>query len=215
MKRLDLGIVFGVVLVLAGALFMLETLGVLQGVETLFFAVLFAAAGAAFLYWFSTDREKWWALIPGFVLLGLAAVLAIEGLFRGDTGGLSGGVFLGSIGLGFLAVYLVKRDFWWALIPAGVMVTLGLVAATSNVAHGNLSGGLFFLGLAATFALLYFLPTAQGPQKWAAIPALILAAMGVLLLLEAVTSLSYVVPALLIVVGAYLLWRAFAHGKKA
>jgi hypothetical protein len=194
---------------------MLQTLGVLKGVESLFFAVLFAAAGAAFLYWFSTDREKWWALIPGFVLLGLAAVISIEGLFRGDTGGLSGGVFLGSIGLGFLAVYLVKRDFWWALIPAGVMVTLGVVAATSNVAHGNLSGGLFFLGLAATFGMLYFVPTVQGPQKWAAIPAIILAALGVLSLLESVANLSYILPAALIVVGAYLLWRAFAQGKKA
>jgi len=214
MKRLDLRIVFGIVLVVAGVLFMLQTLGVLKGVESLFFAVLFAAAGAAFLYWFTTDRKQWWALIPGFTLLGLAAVIAIEGLFRGRAGGLAGGVFLASIGLGFLAVYLVKRDFWWALIPAGVMITLGLVATLGD-SVGDASGGVFFLGLAATFGVLYFVPTKQGPQKWAAIPALILAALGLLLLLESVANLSYILPAALVVVGAYLLWRALVPGKKA
>jgi len=215
MKRLDLRMVFGIVLVVAGVLFMLQTLGVLKGAESLFFALLFAAAGAAFLYWFSQDRKQWWALIPGFVLLGLAAVIALETMPIGDTGSISGGVFLGSIGLGFLAVYLVKRDFWWALIPAGVMITLGLVAGFSGVAKGDASGGIFFLGLAATFGVLYFIPTAKGPQKWAAIPALILAALGLLLLLEAVVNLSYILPAALVVVGAYLLWRALVPGKKA
>ena len=215
MKRLDFRIVFGVVLVLAGVLFLLQKLGVLEGVESWFFALLFAAGGAAFLYWFITDRKQWWAIIPGFVLLGLAAVIAIETLPLEDTGSIGGGVFLASIGLAFLVIYLVKRDFWWALIPAGVMITLGLVAGFSGVAKGDASGGIFFLGLAATFGVLYFLPTAKGPQKWAAIPALILAAMGLLLLLESVANLSFILPAALIVVGAYLLWRALVSGKKA
>ena len=214
MKRLDFRIIFGVVLVLAGVIFMLDTLNILRGASGLIGALLFAAGGAAFLYFFMTHRDQWWAIIPGFVLLGLAAVIAIETLPLRDTGPISGGVFLGSIGLAFWAIYLLKRDFWWMLIPGGVMVTLALVAALSNVVGGDASGGIFFLGLAATFGGIYFIPTKDGQQKWAAIPALILGALGLLLLVGAVVSLKYAFPAVLILVGAYLLWRALVPGKK-
>ncbi|MBC7259722.1 MAG: hypothetical protein H5T65_10790 [Chloroflexi bacterium] len=208
MKRLDVRLVFGAVLVLAGLLFLLDNLGVLAGAGDLFWAALFAVGGAAFLYRYATDRMHWWALIPGFTLLGLAAVIALEALPLGDTGAISGGIFLGAIGLAFWAIYLTRRDFWWALIPGGVLVTLGVVAALAEKAQGEAVGGIFFLGLAATFGGLYFLPTPQGRQTWAAIPAVILGAMGVFLLVGAAVSLSYVLPAALILAGLVLLWRA-------
>ncbi len=208
MKRWDLRLVFGAILVLSGVLFLLDNLGVLKGAGDLFWAVLFAAAGGAFLYRFATDRVHWWALIPGFTLLGLAAVIALETLPLGDTGAISGGLFLAAIGAGFWAIYLTRRDFWWALIPGGVLVTLGAVAALGDKVNGEAVGGIFFLGLAATFGGLCFLPTAQGRQTWAAIPAGILGVMGVALLAGAAVGLSYILPAALILVGLYLLWRA-------
>lgn len=208
MKRWDLRVVFGAILVLCGVLFLLDNLGVLRGAGDLFWAVLFAAAGGAFLYRFATDRAHWWALIPGFTLLGLAAVSALALLPLGDTGAISGGLFLASIGVAFWAIYLTRRDFWWALIPGGVLVTLAVVAAMGDKAQGELVGGIFFLGLAATFGGLYFLPTPQGQQKWAAIPAVILGIMGVALVAGAAVSMAYLLPAALIVIGLYLLWRA-------
>lgn len=208
MKRWDLRLVFGAILVLSGVLFLLDSLGVLEGAGGLFWAVLFAVVGGAFLYGFAADRQHWWALIPGFTLLGLAAVIAVEALPLGDTGGIGGGLFLAAMGAGFWAIYLTRRDFWWALIPGGVLVTLGLVAAVGDRVQGEAVGGIFFLGLAATFGGLYFLPTAQGRQTWAAIPAAILGVMGVALLAGAAVGLSYILPAALILVGLYLLWRA-------
>lgn len=214
MKRWDLRLVFGAILVLSGVLFLLDNLGILRGAGSLFWAVLFAAAGGAFLYRFATDRQHWWALIPGFTLLGLAAVLALESLPLGDTGAISGGLFLAAIGAGFWAIYLTRRDFWWALIPGGVLVTLGLVAAVGDKVQGEVIGGIFFLGLAATFGGLYYLPTPQGRQTWAAIPAVILGILGVGLVAGAAVSMSYILPAALILVGLYLLWRAIAPARK-
>jgi hypothetical protein len=211
-KRLDYRIIFGVLLVLVGVFTLLETLSIVKGVGGLIGALLFAAGGAAFLYFFMTHRDQWWAIIPGFVLLGLAAVIAIETLPLRDTGPISGGVFLGSIGLAFWAIYLLKRDYWWALIPGGVLITLALVAALSNTVTGNASGGIFFLGLGATFGGIYFLPTADGRQKWAAVPALILGAIGLLMILGSVVNLSYVLPVALILAGAYFLLRALRRG---
>lgn len=208
MKRWDPRLVFGAILVLSGVLFLLDNLGVLKGAGDLFWAVLFAVAGGAFLYRFAIYREHWWALIPGFTLLGLATVVALETLPLGETGAISGGLFLASIGAAFWAIYLTRRDFWWALIPGGVMVTLGVVAALGDEAKGEAVGGIFFLGLAATFGGLYFLPTAQGRQTWAAIPAAILGVMGVALLAGAAVGMAYILPAALIVIGLYLLWRA-------
>ncbi len=208
MKRWDLRVVFGAILVLSGVLFLLDNLGVLKGAGDLFWAVLFAVAGGAFICRFATDRQHWWALIPGFTLLGLATVLALELLPLGDTGAISGGLFLASIGAAFWAIYLTRRDFWWALIPGGVLVTLGVVAAIGEKVKGEAVGGIFFLGLAATFGGLWALPMTQGRQTWAAIPAVILGIMGVALLAGAAVGLSYVLPAALIIVGLYLLWRA-------
>lgn len=215
MKRLDLRLVFGAILVLSGVLFLLDNLGVLKGAGDLFWAVLFAVAGGAFLYRFATDRQHWWALIPGFTLLGLAAVIVVESLPLGDTGALSGGLLLAAIGAGFWAIYLTRRDFWWALIPGGVLVTLGVMAALGDKVQGEAVGGIFFLGLAATFGGVYYLPTAQGRQTWAAIPAVILGVMGVALLAGAAVGLSYILPVALIIVGLYLLWRALAPRASA
>ena len=44
-------------------------------------------------------------------------------------------MFLGTIGLSFWVIYLTRRDFWWAVIPGGALMTLALVAGAR--AHGT------------------------------------------------------------------------------
>jgi len=209
MKRIDVRLVVGVFLVLVGVLAFLQTMGVVGNAMGLFWALVFAAAGAVFVYVFFTDRAQWWPIIPGFTLLGLGLLIALSLLFPYWGGEVGGAIFLASIGLAFLAIYYLRRDFWWAVIPGGVLVTLAVVAGISPVMDGTAVGGVFFVGLALTFGSLYFLPAAQGQQKWAIIPAIVLLALGALLLVEAVSNLSYALPVVLILAGGYLLWRAF------
>jgi hypothetical protein len=191
-------------LVILGLLFLLQNFGFLGGLEGLVWVVLFGLGGLIFLYVFATNREQWWAVIPGFTLLGLAALIGL-----GDRlGALGGALFLGAIGLSFWVIYFVRRDFWWAVIPGGVLMTLAAVAALSDLLPDRAAGGIFFLGLAATFFLVYLLPTTDGRMKWALIPAGVLAVLGVLVFLSLGGIFNYLWALLLIAAGVYLLTRS-------
>jgi hypothetical protein len=89
------------------------------------------------------------------------------------------------------------------------MLTLAAVAGVSQATSGLGTGGLFFLGLGATFGLVYLLPTAKGRMKWALIPAAVLLIFGALLAASEAEVLKYVGPAVLVVAGLYLVYRAF------
>lgn len=196
-------IILGALLVVAGLVFLAQNLGLLGSMENLIWVVLFGLGGLAFLYVFAANREQWWAIIPGFTLLGLAALIG----FGESLGALGGAFFLGAIGLAFWVIYALRRDFWWAIIPAGALTTLAVVAAIADTLDGMVVGGLFFLGLAATFALVYLLPNPEGRAKWALIPAGILGVMGLLLILSLGNLFNYVMPAALILFGIVLVGR--------
>lgn len=196
-------IILGALLVIIGLVFLAQNFGLFGGLENLIWVVLFGAGGLAFLYVFAVNRENWWAIIPGFTLLGLAALIGL-----GDRlGALGGALFLGAIGLAFWVIYVLRRDFWWAIIPAGALTTLAVVAATADRVDGMVVGGFLFLGLAATFGLLYLLPTPEGRMKWALIPAGILGIMGLLMILSLGGVINYVVPIALILLGLAVVGR--------
>lgn len=201
---------WGAALILAGGLLLLQSLDVLPGAAILW-PVLFATAGAGFLYAFFRDPDSWWAAIPGFTLLGLTAAAAWDGLGPG-TDELGGAMFLGGMGLGFVATYLARRENWWAVIPGGALLTLALVSGLSASLGQAAEGVVLFLGLAVTFGLLAVLPTPEGRMRWPIIPAAVLATIGVLVSAGATTVLDLVWPVALILAGLYLVFRAFGPG---
>ncbi len=207
MKRLDVGAGIGLLLVAVGALLLLQTLDILVFDWALVWALLFAAGGVVFLVAFARSRDQWWALIPGFTMLSLGAMIAVGTILPGAGGGWMGSVFLGGISLGFWAVYLSQRSQWWAVIPAGTLLTLALVAGLSEVLPGLAVGGVFFLGLAATFAVVAAVPTAQGRQSWAVYPAAVLGVIGLIITAAGTQLLPYVLAAALIVGGLLLMLR--------
>jgi hypothetical protein len=194
----------GALLVALGVLFLLQNFGIFGSIGNFIWLVLFGAGGLAFLYVFAVNQEQWWAVIPGFVLLGLAALIG----FGEQLGSWAPGLFLGSIGLAFWVIFFVRRDYWWALIPAGTLTTLAVVAVLADQIDGTAVGGVLFLGLAATFGLVYVLTGQESRQRWALIPAAILGILGVLLTLSLGGLINYVWALALIGVGVYLLKRA-------
>lgn len=194
----------GALLVAFGVLFLLQNFGLFGSITNMIWLLLFGAAGLTFLFVFASNREQWWAVIPGFVLLGLAVLIG----FGDRLGAWGGALFLGSIGLAFWVIYAVRREFWWALIPAGTLTTLAVVASLADRAEGMATGGIFFLGLAATFGLVYLLTAGEDRQRWAMIPAGILAAIGLLLTLSLGGLVNYVWAVALIVAGVILLARS-------
>src|SRR6266542_610042 len=146
MRRYDARLIWGLVLVAGGILFLLQNIGLLP-FGGYVWAITFATAGGIFLAYFFNNRANWWAIIPGLTLLGIGLIIALALLAPGQTGAWAGGVFLGMIGLAFWIVYLTNRAYWWAIIPGGVLVTLAVVAAGSALFDSMALGGLFFIGL--------------------------------------------------------------------
>ncbi len=212
MKRFDartVNTVGAILLIVVGILLLLQNFGILGGVVALIWSLIFAAGGLIFLYMFLTNRANWWAIISGFTLLGLAALIALDQFLPRVGDALGGTIFLGGIGLAFWVVYFLNREHWWAVIPGGVMFTVALIAGLDSVFEGAEMSGVLFLGLGLTFGLLSLLPTPQGRMRWALIPAAVLLVMGLLITAATTGILDYLWPAALIVVGLYLLFRMF------
>jgi hypothetical protein len=151
-----------------------------------------------------SNKANWWAAIPGVILVGLGTVTGLALLVPNLQDEIPGAIFLGSIGIAFLLVYLVARQNWWAIIPAGVMLSLAVTTFVSPF-NGQVAGGVFLIGLAITFALLWWIPSIK--MTWAWIPALVLAVVGVFVAASGV-AWDYIWPAALIIVGVYFIYRA-------
>lgn len=96
MRRLDWRIVVGILLILAGALSLLEKVGVIPPGINVFGVIIGLGGGAAFLYLFlKNPRAQWWAALPAFTLLGLGTAGFLPE-------GLDGVAFLGGDRSGFL-----------------------------------------------------------------------------------------------------------------
>lgn len=207
MERVPWRVVGGVLLVLVGALLLLQQLNIFTFVWDLAWTVLFLAGSFVFLSLYVGRPDNWWAAIPGMALLGLGAVIGLSILGLDNV--LGGSVFLGALALGFGLVYLRDRRHWWAVIPGGVLLTLALVAGIDQIFPAVETGGLFFLGLALTFLLVYLVPVSGERMTWALIPAAVLFVIGVIVTMATSSLLRLVWPAVLIVVGLYLVYRAF------
>ena len=192
-------------LIAVGVLFLLQNFGFLT-FSDLVWPILFGAGGLVFLFVFATDQEQWWALIPGFTLLGLGALIA----FGDQLGSLGAALFLGSIGLSFAVIYLIRRgDFWWAIIPGGVLLSLALMIALEPYLPGAATPAILFLGMGVTFGLVYLVSLSRERMTWALFPAGILGAMGIMWFLSLGGLVNYVWAIGLIVAGAVMLLRAF------
>ncbi len=201
--------IWGVALIVMGVFFLAQQLGLFGRLQFPFWALAFGLLGLIFLFTFITDRRQWWSLIPGFILLGLALVIVNE-QNEFIPAQQAGALFLLSIGLPFLLIYLIDRRMWWALIPGGVLSVLALI---TFLAGRDLSGqaiaAILFFGLAIVFALVRFTTRSNPYMGWATWVAILLAAIGALLLIAGPQAASLVGPAILIGLGVFLLVRNY------
>lgn len=170
---------------------------------------LLLGLGLAFIITYLLYKQYWWALIPGVILSGIGASVTVAALLPETSGNWVAFFILGAIGLAFLLVYLVDRHHWWALIPGGVMVSVGALVLTGEVAY-------MFLGMAATFALVALL--AGKENWWAWIPCGVLATMGMAFLFFSTSAGAigkFFFPALLIVFGVVAILQVIWPKKSA
>jgi len=214
MKLFQSRAIWGILLIVVGVLLLLQAVGVLPAAN-LIWPIIFGAVGLAFLYHFLTDRANWWPIIPGFALLGLAALMLWEQFAPEPVKDWGAMFFMGGLGLAFWAIYLTNRENWWAVIPGGALLTIALVIGLSATLEGVETGGVFFLGMGLTFGLLALLPTTEGRMRWPLIPAGVLLAMGLLVTAAAAELLKYVGPAALVLVGLCMIVRVLVPRRGA
>jgi hypothetical protein len=204
--RVFMSLIGGLLLIAAGVVFLLDNLGIIMLDWELLVGPMFGVGGLIFLLVFILNTDHWWALIPGFVLMGIGVIIFMD-QYQEATADLWGGaVFLGMLGLAFVLIYITHRNHWWSIIPGGVLLTLAGITLIPE--GGVLTGGIFFLGLAVTFGLVYILPKPAGRLTWAVFPAVVLLLISVLVFLGVTDLIDFIWPAALLVGGTYILYRA-------
>jgi hypothetical protein len=206
LKLLESRIFWGVVLIIGGVLFLLQSLFGIQ-LGGLFWSIVFVLGGLFFLSVFFANRANWWAIIPGFTLIGISATIVTGELFPSLAGTRGGSFVLGAIGLSFLVIYLLNREFWWAIIPSGVLLTLAIVISLESLLTDTGFVSLFFLGMALTFAIVALVPNPEGRMQWPWIPAGILGLMGIIFGAFSGEFMVYLVPLALILGGGILIFQ--------
>lgn len=206
MKWLASRTLWGILLILGGVLFLLDNLNIITFGD-IFWGFVLGIGGVGFLSVYFSDRQHWWALIPGMTLLAVAVVVFLSILLPAVENLLGGAIVLGGIALSFILIYLINQEHWWAIIPGGVLTTLALITLLDEAFTGIETGGILFLGLGLTFALVAILPNPHGQMRWAYIPAGILFLMGLLIMATATQLINYLWPVALILVGLYFVFR--------
>ncbi len=207
--------IWGLSLIALGVFFLLYQLGRFGAAQFPLMMLPFGFLALMFLLTFISNPRQWWALIPGSILLGLTLLIFNEqNHFLTDAQ--SGALFLFSIGLPFLLIYLIDRRMWWALIPGGVLSTIAVIVllAGQQVSGQGIAAALFF-GLAIVFALVRVATRSNPWMGWATWVAVILAGIGALVLITGPQAASLVGPVVLIGLGGFLLGRALLGRSRA
>ncbi|MEE9512956.1 MAG: hypothetical protein V3V46_02670 [Anaerolineales bacterium] len=188
----------------AGLLALVE-LNVLDG--EFLAAYVLSAIALPFLVVYLQNRAQWWSLIPAYVLLAVAAMILLgETVLLPAT--FEATFVLTAIALPFLVVYLRNRAQWWPLIPAYVLLSIAVMIPLDELGVLNdfLVPAYVMFVIAIPFFVVYF----RNPKQWwPLIPGGIMAAIGLSFLLA--EAFQYVFPALVILVGFWVLIRSFTR----
>jgi len=202
-------LVWGGLLIFFGVITLLETFTDLTAWT---WVALLAAAGLGVFAVYLTDRSDWGLLIPAYVLWAIAGLIALVtlGILLGEF---IATYVLVAIALPFLVAFLRDRTNWGLLVPAYVLLAVGVMVGLIGV--GLLDDLLIPAYVMFAIAIPFFVAYARDPQQWwALIPGGIMAFIGLSFLI-AEAAAQYVVPVVLIIAGAWILVRMLIRGEPA
>ena len=168
--------------------------------------------GLSFLVVYLNNRTRTWALLVAYILgvLSIAPAMASGG----ETAAYYGPVFLFAVALPFFIIYFRGADKWWAIIPAGVLTTVSIIAALAIAGfirdenQGGYANAILMFGLAVTFAVVWL----RHAKAWAKVVTIVLAALAVASIFFATYS-EILWPVAIILAGGYLLFTALRTKK--
>lgn len=201
-------LVLGGILMLVGVLAFID---VFVDLSPWVWVILFAAAGVGALAVYLTDRSDWSLLIPAYVMLAIALLIALaeSQILRGEAVAV---FVLIVIALPFLVVFLRNRSQWWALIPAYVLAAVALMIGLQEI--GILSDAVTAPYVLAAIAIPFFVVFARNRRQWwFLIPAGVLTIVALSLLIAEDVG-GYVGPVILVVVGIVIVARLLTRGRR-
>ena len=199
----------GIMLFLAMVTLLVDNVGG-EWIGTMFLFLI----GLAFFAVYMNNRSRSWALLVAYIMFVLSLAPAMAS-FGGDVPAYYGAIFLFAVALPFFIIYFRSEDNWWAIIPAGSLTVLAVIAggAVAGWINGDTQGGyttaFLMVGLAATFAVVWL----RNAKPWAKGVTIVLAALTVAsVFFAAYTELFW--PVAFIISGAYLLFTAMRPKKE-
>lgn len=162
----------------------------------------------SFLVVYLNNRTRQWALLVAYILFVLSIAPAMAS-FGGDVPAYFGVIFLLAVALPFFILYFRDEKNWWAIIPAGVLTVLAVIAGAAiagwieDGTEGGFANAFLMGGLAATFAVVWL----RHAKPWAKVVTIILAALAVASVFFA-SSTEIFWPVAIILAGGYLLYTA-------
>jgi len=213
MKRTQDGLIWGVLLVVAGVFLLLRSSGWLVelNLSAWLTSLAMLVVGAAFVSVYVVRRGHWWPTMVGAALIGMGLMLALIEL--GMPGRYAIGGLLLSLAVAFANLFWLQKDQnWWALIPSGVLVLTTAISVASESVDGARIAALLFLGLSAVFWALFLFGR---ELTWARIPALSLLSLGVVVYVVAADRghLVRYWPLLLVALGVFLVLRTVRRSR--
>lgn len=198
-------LVWGILLVVFGVVWLVEQFTDLTAWG---WVALLAAAGLGVFGIYLTDRSEWGLLIPAYVLWAVAGLIALVTLnvLRDES---VATYVLAAIALPFLVAFLRDRRRWGLLIPAYVLLAVGVMIVLTE--QRVLSDLLIPAYVLFVIAIPFFVVYARDPKQWwPLIPGGIMAVIGLSFLI-AEAAVQYVGPAVLVLVGVWILVRQFTR----
>jgi len=200
------GLITGLPLILMGVGLLLSTFN--ESWEGLVGIGFLLGLGLGFIITYLIKRPFWWALIPGVILSGIAVSSLLQMFLPGQTANLGSFIVLASIGLAFVLVFVSDRTKWWAIFPAGALLSIAALVVFDNVAY-------LFIGLGITFALVPLLVGREHNWGWIVSAVMMLLGMGFLFFSPATESVSrFFFPVLLIVLGVAAIIQVLLPKKR-
>lgn len=217
MKRQETSLVVGGMLIFFGIVLQMGSLNLFAPFDDLIWGWLFVLGGSIFLSIPLRTPDRWWGFIPGFALVSLG-IIELDWFAPAFGNQWGGTLFLCGLSLGFWAIYFVRRA-WWAIIPGGILVTLGTLAGLGSFVAENYAGAILFAGIGLTFVVVALAPPHDPHRTWAFIPAAGGFVVSALILTATVEMLNVFWPLVLIGSGLIVLYRALLpsteHKKEA
>lgn len=197
---------FALILIATGVLVLLQNTGVAAGdTGQVVSLVLLAALGIFFTALYFPARRQWFWVALGLGCFSFALGNAVYFIPALDEVYRQAVIFIG-LGISFLTIYLVNRMNWWAMFPAGLLITLGAIQLFEQSYADFPSGGVLVLGLGLAFLILFLVPTPLGRLRFALVPAVILLVLGAVIVFGQPYNISdYLLPGLVLLSGVALI----------